>query len=300
MIEVVIAIAIIAILIALLNMAVQRARDAAARTQCSNNLKQIGLALTEYHNINGAFPPGISQLANPDYYEMGWQARILPFLEQEALWQRTEAAFQQTTDVFLNPPHVGLSTVVRVYGCPSDARTSQAVFLTLRPRRDQGRHPTRASGGVVALTSYLGVLGTQTFLNDGVLFTDSHIRIFDIRDGTSNTLMVGERPPSADMRYGWWYAGFGLYTTGTGSVILGVRESNAYYAGFYNCPYGPYHFAPGQFSNECDLFHYWSPHFTGSHFLFADGSVHFLGYDSDNILPALATRAGGEAVVSLP
>ncbi|HET6575478.1 MAG TPA: H-X9-DG-CTERM domain-containing protein, partial [Fimbriiglobus sp.] len=95
------------------------------------------------------------------------------------------------------------------------------------------------------------------------------------------------------MWFGWWYAGHGQEGTGSCDATLGAREMN--YAGDGNCPGGPYHFKDGRVGQRCDLFHFWSPHPGGAHFLFADGSVQFLRYDADSILPALATRAGGEA-----
>ena len=279
LIEVLVVIAITAILIGLLLSAIQRTRDAGARINCANNLRQIGLACTQYHNANDTFPAGVSiEEGTSPYPYMSWEARILPFIEEDALWNLTEQAYLQTPNFSSNPPHVGVSTVLRIYACPADPRTSQAQIFR---------------GVPVALSSYLGVLGTQTFAEDGVLFKDSHVRLADITDGASNTLLVGERPASADMRYGWWYAGRGMYSAGTGDLVLGVRESNWYGP---PCPPGPYHFTAGQFSNQCDMFHFWSPHNNGSHFLFVDGSVHFLGYASDDILPALATRAGRESV----
>jgi prepilin-type processing-associated H-X9-DG protein len=140
-------------------------------------------------------------------------------------------------------------------------------------------------------------LGTSFPLSDGVLFIDSRVRIADITDGTSNTIIVGERPPSADFWYGWWYAGYGQQGTGSGDMLLGAREQNASGNPFvFGCSPGPYHFAPGKVDNQCDLFHFWSLHSGGAYFLFADGSVHFLTYDADSVLPALATRAGREAV----
>jgi prepilin-type processing-associated H-X9-DG protein len=112
--------------------------------------------------------------------------------------------------------------------------------------------------------------------------------------------VAGERPPSADFWYGWWYAGFGQAGTGSGDMLLGVRERNrGGYIYTYFCAPGPYSFSPGRFDNQCDLFHFWSPHPGGAHFLFGDGSARFLGYAADPILPALATRAGGE-VAALP
>jgi prepilin-type processing-associated H-X9-DG protein len=77
-------------------------------------------------------------------------------------------------------------------------------------------------------------------------------------------------------------------------MLLGAREINAGARFARNCPTGPYHFQAGRFDNQCDLFHYWSPHAGGANFLFADGSVRFLRYEADAVLAALATRSGGE------
>ena len=79
-------------------------------------------------------------------------------------------------------------------------------------------------------------------------------------------------------------------------MILGVRERNILLGRLGSCPPGPYQFRPGTVTNQCDMFHFWSLHDGGAHLLFADGSVRFLTYDADGILPALATRAGGEVV----
>jgi prepilin-type processing-associated H-X9-DG protein len=117
----------------------------------------------------------------------------------------------------------------------------------------------------------------------------------DITDGTSNTLLIGERPPSADLRFGWWYAGWGQDKDGECDGVLGARTEPRPGL-FTNCDGTPERFQPGRFENQCDMFHFWSPHAGGANFTFADGSVRFLSYSADDILPALATRAGGEAV----
>jgi prepilin-type processing-associated H-X9-DG protein len=111
--------------------------------------------------------------------------------------------------------------------------------------------------------------------------------------------MVGERPPSSDGAAGWWYGGWGQAKEGSADMVLGVEEQYAspYYV--VDCPPGPYLFAPGGLNDTCATFHFWSLHPGGANFLFADGSVHFLHYDAAPIMPALASRAGGEAV-SLP
>ena len=283
LIELLVVIAIIGILLALLLPAVQKARAAAARIQCANNLHQIALALHNYHDAQSTLPPGVtSQQRGEPFPRMSWLARLLPYLEQDALWRATVAAYDYLPVPFTDPPHVGFGTPIRMFSCPADGRTLD-VQPTHRDRRP-------------ALTSYVGVLGTAYDHTDGVLFRDSRVRLTDITDGTSNTLTAGERPPSADLWYGWWYAGYGQAGSGSADMLLGARERNLGGTYVSACPPGAYHFGPGQVTQQCDLFHFWGLHDGGAHFLFADGSVRFLDYSADSVLPALATRAGGEAV----
>jgi prepilin-type N-terminal cleavage/methylation domain-containing protein len=335
LIELLVVIAIIAILIGLLLPAVQKVRNAADRLRCVNNLKQIGLALHSYHDQKGTLPPAIAEPAAPTYISpqfkyVSWLARILPFVEQKSLYdsglpvqstgvaQSMVQAFksQDTTganpynseDPFTSPPHRGLGTVMDLYKCPSDARQYLAQY---------------ADGLTVAFTGYLANNGTNAKDRDGVIYWNSKVALLDITDGTSNTLMVGERPPSADLVFGWWYAGAGQWNvnssigevdSGSCDVSMGTAEFNYQQNSIQpedSCPKGPYAFGqvvqappgmgypqfngPGTASNPCDQFHYWSLHFTGSNFLFGDGAVRFLTYDTSPVLmQALGTRAGGE------
>jgi prepilin-type processing-associated H-X9-DG protein len=157
---------------------------------------------------------------------------------------------------------------------------------------------TTTSGNRVrtALSSYLGVSGTTSRNRDGILYTNSQTQLVHVPDGTSNTLLLGERPPSADLIYGWWYVGAGQ---GAGRVDshLGVVELNVRGTGYRNCPTGPYRFQDDGIQAPCATFHYWSLHAGGSHFALADGSVRFIRYPAVAMLPALATRAGGEVAV---
>jgi prepilin-type processing-associated H-X9-DG protein len=143
-----------------------------------------------------------------------------------------------------------------------------------------------------------------------MLSANQVVRLADVTDGASNTLLVGERPPASDLLFGWWFAGSGLDGSGSGDVVLGARDTElvsylentnwGLLAHYRQCK-GKMKVGlhPGQISNHCDQTHFWSLHAGGSNFLLADGSVRFLNYEADSLLPALATRKGGEAV-SLP
>jgi len=212
---------------------------------------------------------------------MSWLTRLLPLVEEDGLWRQALGAFQQDK-FFETPPHFPIcGRVVSIYVCPMDPKTQQPQVFT---------------DFSMGFTDYLGVWGTSHRQNDGVLFLDSQVRIAEITDGTANTLMVGERPPSADGVLGWWYAGWGQTKDGSAEMILSVAELNdgPLYRG---CPRGPYSYSPGQLNYQCDAFHFWSLHpGNGANFLFCDGSVRFIPYSAAPLMPALATRAGGEVV----
>jgi len=235
--------------------------------------------------VGGPPGPGVA------YPYLGWEARLLPYLEQDALWQNTIDAFRADPFPFHNPPHLGLSRPLAVLGCPSDG----AVDV---PQGYQGKFGDLH----VALTSYLGNAGTSATTFDGVLYLNSSVKYTYIKDGTSNTILAGERPPAPDFRFGWWYAGVGQRGLGSLDMVLGASEKNlltgftASASPYADCPPGPYQFGPGSVTNPCDVFHYWSLHVGGANFVFADGSVHFINYSAGALLPALATRAGGEVV----
>ncbi len=278
-------IAIIAVLIGLLLPAVQKVRASAARASCQNNLKQIGLAVHNLESATGVLPPGISvpQKGEP-YPFIGWLARLLPYVEQAPLWGQTDIAYTERPNDPFRLPHFGILTPIKTYACPADDRQSIA-------------HNTN-QGYRVAVSGYLGVLGIDYRAPNGALYRGSKVRVTDITDGTSNTLLAGERPPSPDFWFGWWYASGA--PGGSGDTTLGVRELNSgsdqYTA---SCPRGPYNFRPGKPDVQCDAFHFWSFHTGGANFVMCDGSVRFLAYSADPLLPALATRAGGE-VATLP
>jgi prepilin-type N-terminal cleavage/methylation domain-containing protein len=294
LVELLVVLAVIAILAGLLLAGIQRVRDAGQRSQCLNNLRQIGLALSAYHNAHGVLPPGRAGTSPAERYpRMGWSARILPYLEQQALWEQAVRDYAANpTRPWASPVHVGLSTPVRAYSCPADPRTFASADTPV------GITPDIAIRA--AFTSYLGVSGIDVGRRDGCLHLESTVRFVDITDGTSHTLLVGERPPSADLVWGWWYAGVGQVDTGSADMILGVRELNVRFVIDPECPSGPTTFGPGRFTDQCDVLHFWSPHLGGgTHFLMADGSASFVGYSAAARLPALATRAGGEPAEAL-
>jgi prepilin-type processing-associated H-X9-DG protein/prepilin-type N-terminal cleavage/methylation domain-containing protein len=287
LVELLVVIGIVAVLVGLLLPAVQRVREAAARARCQNHLHQIGLAAHAYHDLYGLLPKGCRSLEGrkPDpMRRSSWLLPLTPNLEQAALWQVAQEAYRADPNPFNNPPHTPLATPVKVFSCPSDGRPDAPQFA-------------ERSKKLVGLTSYLGVAGTTNAAKDGVLFADSKVRFGDVSDGTGHTLLAGERPPSPDAHYGWWYAGLGQDGFGSADSILGVREPNRLPVNSDSlCGPGEYPFGPSSLGDPCGMFHFWSPHPDGANFLFCDGSVRFLSYTANGILPALASRAGGETV----
>jgi prepilin-type N-terminal cleavage/methylation domain-containing protein/prepilin-type processing-associated H-X9-DG protein len=309
LLELVVVVAIIAVLIGLLLPAVQKAREAGFRASCGNNLRQFGLALHQYHGDRHALPPGVNSTTvlppglNYDQAHTSWLVRLLPYVEQGALAEdaRRSAPLPLPAPFrggrLPGGPHQGLGTVVAAFGCPSDGR--------VRSTHDW-------LGMEVALTSYVGVQGRNRARVDGVLYWESRVRLSDVTDGTSCTLAAGERPPYPEGGWGLWYTGMWggpgviVVTAGgaatlvgndSGSVVLGVREPcNPPKPWPGSCgDHEVFRFGPGAVGDPRSANHFWSLHPGGAHFLFADGSARFLAYSAESVMPALATRAGGES-----
>jgi prepilin-type N-terminal cleavage/methylation domain-containing protein/prepilin-type processing-associated H-X9-DG protein len=281
LIELLVVIAIIAILIGLLLPAVQKVREAAARTQCTNNMKQIGLALHGYHDAYKRLPgkKGINQDS--------WMYKILPHIEQGNVQNQKQNVY---------------GTVVGVYLCPSEQRNLTTIDYPF-------------GGTPYAMTSYLGVIGKMMSDNPdtGVLglrpktvglksFPDPGVRLSDIKDGASNTVMVGERPPSPEYYWGWWgYEEWDNALWVVSSLPYTVDRPQGSFPGAppgtgQRCP-SPSYFSPGNVNNYCDNDHFWSFHAGGGNWCLADGSVRFMGYAAGTtVIPPMATRAGGEVV----
>jgi len=296
LIELLVVIAIIAILIGLLLPAVQKIRDAANRMKCANNLKQMGLALHNHNDTMGYVPQGV--MYEFPYYYWSWMAQIMPFWEQDNLYRQADSWARQPTPAYAywpwggfwlspaTPSNPALGKKLQCLICPADGRQNYTL-------------PGNQWGGVgdVAFTGYLGVVGINgpgytNATQNGMMYWQSHTKLTDVIDGLSNTLMVGERPPSQDLNYGWWFAGAGYDSNGTGDVLLGFRE-NAYAAAL-GCPAKYINFQRGTIKDPCDQVHFWSAHSGGANFVLGDGSVRFVSYNNDPNMPALATKAGGE------
>jgi prepilin-type N-terminal cleavage/methylation domain-containing protein len=277
LIELLTVVAIVGVLLGLLLPAIQQIRASSLKIACQNQIKQLGLAFHGYQNQNGLLPPGLEsdQPSNLLPY-LNWHARLLPHLEHATHWQQILDNYKTERD-FLKPPHRLLaSTDLSIFMCPADGRSNR------------GGHK------FAGLTSYLGNGGRNAVSADGVLYLDSRLRWDDITDGLSNTLLIGERPANPDLTMGWWYAGWGQDQDGSGDSVLGVREINFGSPYGRGCEIGPYRFRGRQINDSCGTFHFWSVHAGGAHFACADGSVRFLLYAADPLLPVFATRAGGD------
>jgi prepilin-type N-terminal cleavage/methylation domain-containing protein/prepilin-type processing-associated H-X9-DG protein len=320
LIELLVVIAIIAVLVGLLLPAVQKVREAAARMSCTNNLKQIGLALHNYHDANSRLPPGYREDFNTDPNSTpdmdkgpgwGWAAYLLPYLEQGNLYNQVN--FGQGVTVGNNAAASQIS--LKILQCPSDGlqdpfpvydSTFTTPIATVAHANyvgcDGWIECFNGCGGIPGSNGNDGLPGTSGAAGVGVFYRNSHVKITDITDGTSNTVMVGER--SSNHAPATWTAA----VPGGRCPAWMANQPPTPYVPPPGPPYDNADFGEAFIFGHCNATHlpnavfpifdpdtFYSLHTGGVNFLFADGSVHFL---SNGINPvtyqALATIAGGE------
>ena len=306
LIELLVVIAIIAILISLLLPAVQQAREAARRTQCRNNQKQIALAIHNYHDTHRTFPVGLlnwptppGQLPKPPQFRaVSLFVQLLPYLDQGPL-----ATQWDSINPFNNVSAGRCAVVLPPLICPSDVMANPVYSWT----------PTNITPSQVtsyALTSYGGSAGTWSFhpsrmpsgfVPDGIFLLNTPVKISDVTDGTSQTLLLGERY-HRDVLYETWAAASGgrnnMSSTGfwapsTGLPGVGDVTLSTLVQINYLHPAG----AAINDNNYEDrrISAYGSGHTGGASFAMADGSVRFISENvSLTVLQQVSTRRGGE------
>jgi prepilin-type N-terminal cleavage/methylation domain-containing protein/prepilin-type processing-associated H-X9-DG protein len=316
LVELLVVIAIIGMLISLLLPAIQAARETARRMQCKSNLKQVGLALSSYHNAKGSFPAGYTSTvdpadpANDKGPGWGWSAYILPYLEENYAFDQISFDKDIADPANDNARTMSISTFL----CPSDTGNEFFPVDSLGDSTPNFSNHLKDKNGdslKVGHSNYAGVFGQPEITPDpgylisdpdrdnkhrGMFYRNSAVRIADVVDGASKTIFVGER--SSNLAYVTWMGSV------TGGQVPPKNPDPNHYG-----PEGapvlvlghtgdasdvPPH-TPNSPANHVDDF--WSTHVQGINFLFVDGSVQILKNDIDPaVWWALGTKAGREVI----
>ena len=283
LIELLVVIAIIAVLIALLLPAVQQAREAARRSQCINNLKQLGLAAHNYHDTLNVFPPGWIGVQGGGPNTDGpsgfaWGAHLLPYLDQAPLYGRINFNLS-----CVDPANaLARQTVLSAFRCPSDpSQDTWQIAQAANPANILTTLPTANYVGSFGTEGYEDICAVAPFpasqcRGDGMFFHNGNVRMRDVVDGLSNTVLLGEH--RSDRKLNWHSTWVGLVAGGEEAAarILAVSDHT-----------------PNSPALHIDDFSSW--HTGGVHLLFGDGRVRFLTQSVDlGIFRAITTRAGSE------
>jgi type II secretory pathway pseudopilin PulG len=198
LVEALVVLGVVGIVVSLSIPAIQKVRGLADRTACQSNMRQMMTAMHHYHQDHGALPPkwhvdrntpGAIQL--PPEARMSWQAHLLLYIEQERLYKQALEDFRRYPSHEQLALHQGQTTVIKLYGCPSDGRT---LAVHEDPYGDLGAFTSYIAAGAVKDTRrnkyHSGALGRN---------------FAEITDGTGNTIAFGERPPPETLIAGWWY-----------------------------------------------------------------------------------------------
>jgi len=278
LIELLVVIAIIAVLIALLLPAVQAAREAARRASCVNNMKQIGIALHNYHDTHDALPPGYIYRQGYSAGGFGWAAMVLPQMEQRSVFN----AINFDLPAWSAQNSTACNTKLSVYQCPTDYTTTSGDL------EREGLHYARSS-----YVANFGPNDLDLTPEDrrGLFSRNSRTRFADVTDGLSQTLAAGERTNALFLTIIGSTDHYDLETVWPGAIKENPVDDHGHTTLFQSA----YLINSPDFDDRNSM----SFHSGGSNFLFADGSVKFLKLSINlRVYQALGTRAGGEVVGS--
>jgi len=310
LIELLVVIAIIAILIALLLPAVQQAREAARRTQCKNNVKQLGLALHNYHDTFLTFPPGgvASTTVGAPYQGWGWNTMILPYMDQAPLYNQFN--FSNTMLATITAQPTVMSTQIGALRCPSDVGTNIVNYADVAGVVGP---PTANQVNQFGRSNYLGVVGWSTTpVNPtglvagtppatatyrGIFGANSRVNIGAMTDGSSNAIVVGERyTPNAGgqasigqpVGHGIWAGAPNPATVDGYAAIFGDTAVSTTTSNNSATPFAPTSYRINGNNNGVAIrgqtSGFGSLHVGGCHFLIGDGTVRYISENIDTTI----------------